>query len=237
VDDDDALQAAEIIKRGKKVQVEINVNGIPVLIGTTEYYRSVKQAYNECKALRDICERNGNCSCEQLLKAMHRVDASLVRRALRIKHTLTDAHKHDRRVAARWLQDKLRTDPTFLDNVVFIDEATIYLVGNMTNHNLHVWCVWCDKNDKQFHDVVHCPGLGKDRKVKLHFIAAVSKKHGPLYFNWTTCTKFDGFQRMPWVAANGNALLSVNFPTTFMVSLVCYVHGWWAVHGSACRAF
>lgn len=195
VEDEDAARAAEIIKKGKHVQVEITVNNQGVLVGTTEYYRSVQQAYAENAEIRAICARNNNCSCEQLLAAMHRVDPSLVRRALRIKHDLTAAQKLNRQLAARWLQRKLRAEPDFLDRVIFIDEATIYLVGNMDNKAL---MVWCDKNDKQVHDVIHCPGLGKDKKIKLHFIAAVCKKYGPLYFNWTSGTKFDGFERMPW---------------------------------------
>lgn len=224
VSDIDAMRAAEIIKKGKPGQVEIIVNGQPVLIGITEFYRSVRQAYNESTELRDICQRNEDCSCEQLLAAMHRVDYHLVRRALRIKHTLTQQQKDNRRQAARWLKQKLQREPDFLDRVVFIDEATIYLVGNMDNHHLLVWCA---DNDKQAHDVVHCPGLGKDKKIKLHFIAAVCKKYGPLYFNWTSGTTFDGFKRMPWAVSpnKSNGLtplqklqLASTFPTHYTVN-------------------
>lgn len=202
VDNKDALRAAEIIKKGKRGQVEVNVNGQAVLVGITEYYRSVQQAYAESAEIRQICDRNA-CNCEQLLAAMHRVDPHLVRRALRIKHDLTFEQKLNRQRAARWLKAKLRNEPDFLDRVVFIDEATIYLVGHMDNKAL---MVWCDQNDKQIHDVIHCPGLPKDKKIKLHFIAAVCKKYGPLYFNWTTGSKFDGFERMPWKASPGSTL-------------------------------
>ena len=199
VDKADALRAAEIIKKGKPGQVEITVEGQRFLVGITEYYRSVPQACAENAEIREICARNGNCSCEQLLAAMHKRDQDLVRRALRIKHDLTAQNKLNRRGAARWLQ----AEPDFLDRVIFIDEATIYLVGHMDNKAL---MIWCDKKDKQVHEVVHCPGLPKDKKIKLHFIAAVCKKYGPLYFNWTSGTKFDGFQRMPWRASAGSNL-------------------------------
>lgn len=77
---------------------------------------------------------------------MHRVDPSLVRRALRIKHVLTFQQMQDHRAYGVYMLNRYRAEPGLLDRILYIDEGTIYLVGSMDNQKL---LVWCDKHDKE----------------------------------------------------------------------------------------
>lgn len=71
-------------------------------------------------------------------------------------------------------------------------------------------------------EVIHCPGLGEDKKIKVRFIVVVCAKYGPLYFNYTTGTRFDGFSRLTWRAADGSQ--AITFPAEYKVRILCMLH-------------
>jgi hypothetical protein len=190
--------------------------------------------------LQEICTRCG-VTPEGLLNAAMAADKDLTRRTLGFKHPHTPESVQGRRdnskqldnmwqaavqAAAANLAPNSSYNPkdALLDQMVFVDEATIYL-ANLDAKSLHVFC---SKQDISVRNVIHCPGLGKDKKVKVHFIAAVSLKHGPLYFNFTLGTRagknlFQGMTRCDWVRQPNDhpGLTNFTFPVEYKVSCCC----------------
>lgn len=225
----DAKKAAEILMHGMPANIIVeDEDGNKHMELTQERFTSMKQAYSVSQELQDICHQCG-VTPEQLLTAAYDAEPNLTRRSLGFKHLRTDQNKEARRTISNALESLLLSSQAaepgnkdaMLDRVVHVDEATIYL-ANLDAKSLHVFC---NKNDISVHNVVHCPGLGKDKKMKLHFIAAVSLKHGPLYFNFTSGTRegkllFNGMKRDDWKRQPQDpaGLNDFHFPAAYTVS-------------------
>jgi hypothetical protein len=223
-----ALRAAAILKKGTPTNMVVTMeDGSQHMEETTEYFVSMKQAYSMSEDLQAICAQC-RVTPEALLTAAMHADKDLTRRTLGFKHGHTPESLQARRAAARELDQLLQgcrqTYPhnkdVLLDHIVCVDEATIYL-ANLDAKSMHVFC---SKQDISVHNVIQCPGLGKDKKIKVHFIAAVSLKHGPLYFNFTSGTRagkslFQGMARRDWVRESTDhpGLTSFHFPAEYKV--------------------
>jgi hypothetical protein len=223
-----ALRAAAILKKGIPANMVVTMeDGSQHMEETTEHFVSMKQAYSINEDLQAICAQC-RVTPEALLTAAMAADKDLTRRALGFKHGHTPESLQARRDSAKQLEVMLRVArqaapgnrDALLDHIVCVDEATIYL-ANLDAKSMHVFC---SKQDISVHNVIQCPGLGKDKKIKVHFIAAVSLKHGPLYFNFTSGTRagknlFEGMTRTDWVRQPGDhpGLSSFHFPAEYKV--------------------
>ena len=201
----DALRASAVLKQGRIVKYKVRNLEFEQLT----YYTTVHEAIDENEELRAMVERLG-CTPKQLLHAMHQHDPDLARRRITFKRAFSAAELEERmRFGAMMLAEiaKYPQPSDYLQKIVFIDEASVVLLGN----NKEAVHAWCSKHATCFSDV--CPI--KDHKkdpVKAHFIAAVTShpafedKSGLVYMDFTTGTtdihrrkntRLDGSQYVP----------------------------------------
>ncbi len=179
-----AARAAVIVKSGQEVTTRIRGKDFTY----HSYYTSIEQACEKCAELEKI-RTDHNATYAQLLTAMHRADSSLVFKKIFFKHTLTPAELLERSAFGQDALERLQADPHFLENTIFIDEASI-VINDKTRSDVHVWC---DKYDLSFTDVCPLP-LHKGEEITVRWICAVSAhkafaaKGGLVYFEFTTGT-------------------------------------------------
>jgi hypothetical protein len=147
------------------------------------FYGSVEEALQRSVGMGELLLQAG-VTRKTLLKRMHKADPDLVQRTIyyKLQHTL-DGMQQRMRVAAANLE-RAAADPNFLRRVVWIDEATIWLVNNKHYKRR----VWCDAHDWDTHWVVRCPMLAKKKPVKAHIMCGVNYELGPFFIEFTTGT-------------------------------------------------
>lgn len=184
LDHDAALRASTLVKQGMWVTTRVGSHMLEHL----SYFTSIKQACEHCEELEQIREEHG-LTHDQLLTAMHEADPLLVSRNILFKHMLTDVEKEKRSAFAADMLGRFHSDPSFVESIIFIDEASI-VISNRTKSDVHAWC---DAHDLSFTDVCSIPQhKGKDLTVR--WICAVSAhpafadKGGLVYFEFTTGT-------------------------------------------------
>lgn len=181
---EDALIAAGLVKQGKVTTKKVGRKEITYI----RYYTSIAQAVRECPMLGQICH-DCHATPEQLLAAMHYWDPTLVRRRVFLKHSFTPAQMEARMAYAADMLQRYAADPSFLHNIIFIDEASIVISDKMRS-DIHVWC---QAHDLNFTDVCPIENHGKE-EVTVRWICAVSahpafaKTGGLVYLDFTTGT-------------------------------------------------
>lgn len=147
------------------------------------FWTSINRACKENPILSSIIEKY-NVSPAHLLKRMHEVDPGLKYRKLDYKMDLTPQQKHERQRVAAQLLDNVHTDPSFLNRVVWIDEASVWLVSKkMTDIR-----VYADAHDDRVKQVIHVDGLKPGTKIKVRCLCAVNALTGPLFIEFMTGT-------------------------------------------------
>ena len=199
----EAQRAADFVKKGRWVKVKARKGTHHRLV----YFTSIQDAVDHTPELQKILEDN-QISVAQLRAAMHAADPDLVRRRITFKRALSKEEKEERVKTAQELIQQYERDPSFLQNMIFIDETSIVLQGGGHEHV----AVWCDKHDVDFNDVCPLPIGHKQEPTKVHIIAAVSAhpafkaSNGLVYVDFTTGTshihrrhnrRMDGSTRVP----------------------------------------
>jgi hypothetical protein len=179
-----AKEAAFLVKSGQPVTTRIKGKDFTY----HSYYTSIQQACEKCPALEKIRVTH-KATHAQLLTAMHRADPSLVYRRVFFKHTLTPKEMRERSAFGEDMLKRLKDDPNFTNNIIFIDEASI-VINEKTRSDVRAWC---DKHDLSFTDVCPMP-VHKGEEITVRWICAVSAheafaaKGGLVYFEFTTGT-------------------------------------------------
>lgn len=180
----EATKAAILVKSGQEVTTRVRGKDFTY----HSYYTSIQQACEKCADLEKIRVEH-NATHAQLLVAMHKADPSMVYRKIFFKHTLTPKEMKERSAFGEDMLKRLEADPDFLQNVIFIDEASI-VISDKTRSDVHAWC---DKHDLSFTDVCPVP-VHKGEEITVRWICAVSAheafadKGGLVYFDFTTGT-------------------------------------------------
>lgn len=200
---EEAQRAAAFVKKGRWVKVKVKKGTQHRLV----YFTSIQDAVDHTPELKKIIDDN-QISVAQLRAAMHAADPDLVRRRITFKRALSKEEKEERVKTAQQLIQEYERDPSFLQNMIFIDETSIVLQGGGHEHV----AVWCDKHDVDFNDVCPLPIGHKQEPTKVHVIAAVSAhpafkaNNGLVYVDFTTGTshihrrhnkRMDGSTRVP----------------------------------------
>jgi hypothetical protein len=181
-----ALRAAKILKFGFKSFQEIpasDQNKKPMVVPVHSHYGTLKEALDRSVGLKELM-LEAKIKPKQLLKRMEAADPDLVQRTIYYKvHHSGIAIAQRMRVTAENM-DRAAADPDFLRGVVWIDEATMWLV----NDKHYKRKVWCSAKDWEHHLVVRCPMMAKKKPVKVHVLCAVNYELGPFFIEFTTGT-------------------------------------------------
>lgn len=147
------------------------------------YWTSINRACKENPVLKTIIDKC-NVSPAHLLKRMHEVDPNLKYIKLDYKMDLTPAQKRARQGVAAQLLERVHTVPNFLNRVVWIDEASVWLVSKKMT-DIHVYA---DAHDERVKQVIHVDGLKPGTKIKVRCLCAVNALTGPLFIEFMTGT-------------------------------------------------
>ena len=91
----------------------------------------------------------------------------------------------ERQMAAAAALEEVEKDPTYLQRVVFLDEAKIWLTKRTGARRK----VWVDAHDQGVRHVLRAKKLPKGvAKLCLHFYVAVNAQLGAFFFQFTTGT-------------------------------------------------
>ena len=184
--DELALRAAKILKSGYQSTQEIPAekkNQPPRVVPVHTFWGTMKEAVERSVGLKELLEAAG-ITAKALLRRMEKADPSLVRRTLWYKLHHTPGTIADRMRVSHSNLERAAAEPDFLRRVVWIDEATIWLVNNRHCKRR----VWCDAHDWDTHRVVKCPMMAKGKPVKVHIMCAVNYELGPFFIEFTTGT-------------------------------------------------
>jgi hypothetical protein len=184
--DDVALRAAKILKAGYMSTQEIPAdkkNEQPKVVPVHTFWGTMKEAVARSVGLKELLLEAG-ITRKALLRRMEKADPDLVRRTLWYKLHHTPGTIAQRMRVAHSNLERATADPDFLRRVVWIDEATIWLVNNRHCKRR----VWCDAHDWDTHRVVKCPMMAKGKPVKVHIMCAVNYELGPFFIEFTTGT-------------------------------------------------
>ena len=155
VPDDAARHAASILKEGYEHE-QVLPTGNPRqptrVVRVHSYYTTLSEALRHRPELMDICNQHG-VTPKALLARMHQVDDGLVKRTMQYKMPHTDQQREERRTTALALLQMFKADPDLRRRVVWVDQATIWIVDD--KHNTKQ--VWADAHDKGVHYVIKCP--------------------------------------------------------------------------------
>lgn len=179
---DTAKEAAQMLKMGYDVRYIPNTDPTQA-VTVRRYYTSVKQACEFRPELKNICAMY-EVSPAQLLTRMHEVDPYLKKMKLHYKHELTDEQKGKRQRFAANMLHKIERDPHYLDGVFYMDEASIVV----TSEHAHDIKVWADLHDKSFHQVLPCPHIPGNTKIKINFVVVVNPLEGAFFMDMLTGT-------------------------------------------------
>jgi hypothetical protein len=187
VEDELALRAAKILKAGYRGWQEIpssKKNEKLMVVPVHQFWGSVREAVQQSWKMSQLLLEAG-ITPKALLLRMKKADPGLVRRTIYYKLHHTDGTMEERVRACRANLDRAAADPDFLRHIVWIDEATLWLVSSKHTSRR----VWCDADDWDSHRVVRCPMLAKGKPVKVHIMCAVNYELGPFFIEFTTGTK------------------------------------------------
>jgi len=159
-----ARQAATIISQGYTVQRALRQQ----LVTEHKYFSSVPEAVAHNATLQGILEQY-HATPDQLLNALHRAAPELVHRKVIFRHQLTQAEKAKRQRVASQLLLRHQNEPNLLQQMVFIDEASLQTHG-LKHDRISVWV---NSTDPAFRDYHGVPGQSWS-PVKVHVIAAVT---------------------------------------------------------------
>lgn len=192
VPDDAALHAAAILKEGYEND-QVLPTGDPQrptqVVRVHSYYSTLSEALKHRPELMDICNQYG-VTPKALLVRMHQVDDGLVKRTMQYKVPHTNKQRYARIAASLALLQMFRADPNLHRRVVWVDQATIWIVDD--SHNTKR--VWVDAHDKGVHYVINCPLMLKHKRIKVHILCGVNYELGAFFIQFTTGTT--GIQRL-----------------------------------------
>lgn len=181
---EEALRASVILKNGRYVDTKYKGKTYQELTG----YPTVESAIEDNEWLRNLVISK-HISADQLREAMLAHDPDLGRHRVVFKRKFSDAEMQARVDFSEAMLAKLKANPSFLQNVVFIDEAS-FIIHSKSKDVVHVWA---DKHAHCFSDV--CPlDIPEGDEIKVRFICAVSAhpkfaaKGGLVYMDFTTGT-------------------------------------------------
>lgn len=167
ISQEDALQAAAILKGGYWVKVK--VKGLP---GKKKwhllYYTTMGHALADSEALRAIQTKYG-VTPDALLRRMHAVDPDLIRVTLTSHHEFSYEELQNRMAWSLAMLKQVRKNPSMLYLIVFCDESTFVLHGRGKQSVQ----VYCSSGAARPCDVCYMSEKAFD-PIKVHFFLAVT---------------------------------------------------------------
>lgn len=117
------------------------------------WYTTINEAVRRVPRLQEILAEYG-VRAPHLRKRMCGIDPELRWGRLDIKGALDAPHRAERRGCAEWYEERLATDPAFLDSIVWIDEVKVQLFGGRPKDV----SVWRAAHAAGFDEVIPCCG-------------------------------------------------------------------------------
>jgi len=186
---EEALRAAEIVKRGKWVEVLPKGSGILRL----QLFRTIAEAVKESPELQQICAHY-TLTADQLRSRIRKADPDLVWATITMKYDHSDRDMDCRKKFCEDMQRAMKADPrgqeAFLQQMVFCDEGSVVL-SDREDQSVHVWD---SKAEPKHPTVMHMPHRSGHKPCKIHFFIAVSAhpafadQNGLVYWEFTTGT-------------------------------------------------
>ena len=129
----------QFLREGSITNLNKGRSGRKALARTPESIKKVKSAIDDdpSKSLRKIAQEvNGSYSS---VWRIARKDLGLTPYKVTIHHKLTAVDQEQRVRFARWFSQKCQSEPAFLENVWFSDEAHFQLDGGVNTQNCRIW--------------------------------------------------------------------------------------------------
>ena len=129
----------QFLREGSIKNLNKGRSGRKAVARTPQNIAKVKTAISDdpSKSLRKLAQEvNGSYSS---VWRIARKDLGLTPYKVTVHHQLTAADQEQRATFARWFSQKCQSDPAFLENIWFSDEAHFHLDGGVNTQNCRIW--------------------------------------------------------------------------------------------------